>query len=75
MIEVIAMIIIALSIFLFVSSILYLKKGIGKWFYHDILEWHVPDNSGVYKYDGLNLKTICRHCKKEIMQDSQGNWF
>ena len=67
--------IILIVLLYFLPVTLYFKKGIGKWFYHDILNWHIPDNSDEYKYDGLNLKTICKHCKKEITQDSQGNWF
>lgn len=74
---------ITLSIFimalfiLFIITILYINKGIGKWFYHDILGWHMPYTSGKYKctFDGLSLKTLCKHCGKEIIQDSQGNWF
>lgn len=75
MIELIAILLVVLLVCFFIASMVYLKLGIGKWFYHDILEWHMPDNTGVYRYDGLNLKTICRHCRKKIMQDSQGNWF
>lgn len=75
MMELIVILLVVLLVFFFIASITYLKLGIGKWFYHDILEWHMTDNTGVYRYDGLNLKTICRHCRKEIMQDSQGNWF
>lgn len=43
------------------------------WFYHDILGWSKPDNSRYY--DGCSVHSHCRFCGKEIMQDSQGNWF
>lgn len=75
--ELIFSIIIAIIFILFIFTIVYISKGIGKWFYHDILKWHMPDTSYKYKctFDGLSLKTVCKHCGKEIMQDSQGNWF
>ena len=43
------------------------------WMYHDIMGWHMPDNS--YFEDGCSVHSHCRICKKEVMQDSQGNWF
>lgn len=52
---------------------LYLRTGIGKWLYHDIFGWHRPDNN--YSFDGCSLHSHCKDCGKEIMQDSQGNWF
>lgn len=75
--ELIAYILICITVVFIISSWLYSKNGICKKFYHDILGWHMPDTSGKYKctFDGLNLKTICKYCGKEIMQDSQGNWF
>ena len=44
-----------------------------KWLCHDILEWHKPDNT--YYFDGCSDHSHCRICGKEIMMDSQGNWF
>ena len=26
-----------------IFGLIYLNTGFGKWFYHDILEWHMPD--------------------------------
>lgn len=70
-------IIIALIIFAFIISvifpILYIKFGWFKKIYHDILHWHEPDQSIIYK--GLNTHSKCKYCGKHIMQDSQGNWF
>ena len=43
------------------------------WWYHDILGWHRPN--GDCFFDGTNIYSHCRICGKEIMQDSQGNWF
>ena len=45
----------------------------GVWFFHDIMGWHYPDDSS--SFDGCSVHSHCRYCKKEIMQDSQGNWF
>jgi len=65
---------IIISIIFLITGIIYLKTGLFKVFFHDILEWHMPNNSRQY-YDGCNIHCVCRHCKCEIIQDSQGNWF
>lgn len=62
-----------LSVFL-LASVIYLKTGLFKTFYHDILEWHQPGKYQRY-FDGCSVHCVCKHCGKEIMQDSQGNWF
>ena len=62
-----------LALFL-ICAPLYCKFGLFKWFYHDILEWHEPDNSPQWS-DGMSSHAICKYCGREIMQDSQGNWF
>lgn len=51
----------------------YFKFGIGKWFLHDIMHWHLPDETS--SFDGCSIHSYCKFCNKEIMQDSQGNWF
>lgn len=56
-----------------ILSPLYFKMGYFKFFYHDIMGWHQPEGS--YMHDGCSLHSTCRYCKKNIMQDSQGNWF
>lgn len=43
------------------------------WLFHDILQWHRPNDD--YFFDGASVHAHCRICGKEIMQDSQGNWF
>lgn len=58
-----------------VAMTLYLKYGLFKFYYHDILGWHEPDKSAKEWNDGCSQHCVCRHCGKEIMQDSQGNWF
>ncbi len=49
-----------------------MKWRIGAWFDRH-LYWHAPDDSMTLA--GINLKSVCKYCGKEIMQDSQGNWF
>lgn len=68
-----------LSVFLIIgifmiASIIYIKTGLFKDFYHDVLEWHQPDNSPKWS-DGCSIHAKCKWCEKDIMQDSQGNWF
>ena len=53
---------------------LYFKLGWFKFWYHDLLAWHTPDD-GPESFDGCSIHARCKHCGKEIMQDSQGNWF
>lgn len=57
----------------FVPILLYEKFGWFKWFYHDILGWHKPTDER--EFDGCSLHSRCKYCGREIMQDSQGNWF
>lgn len=57
----------------FVPAILYLKLGWFRTLYHDVLGWHEPNKDRWY--DGCSVHATCKHCGKEIMQDSQGNWF
>ena len=70
----IALKIIAIILFTIVfGDLLYMWRGLGKWFYHDILRWHMPTDS--QGFDGCSFTSTCKYCGKEIMQDSQGNWF
>ena len=55
------------------SGVLYINYGIFKRFFHDILHWHEPN--GKICLNGINLESKCKYCGKEIIQDSQGNWF
>lgn len=41
--------------------------------FHDKFGWHEPDSTASFK--GCSICSHCRFCGKEIMQDSQGNWF
>ena len=51
----------------------YFNFGFGKWFFHDVMKWHRPDETN--SFDGCSFHSRCKICGKEIMQDSQGNWF
>ena len=68
--------IIAGAILLFsLAAITYYAFGWFGWYFHDRLGWHIPDHRKGMTYDGINIYASCKRCRKEIMQDSQGNWF
>ena len=62
-------------IFSLVLAPFYFKFGFCKRFFHDIMGWHVPDKGEASAFDGCSFHNHCKFCGKEIMQDSQGNWF
>ena len=71
------LIVIGLILFMVVfygSTALYLTKGWFHRWYHDVLGWHQPDNQP-HSFDGCSEHATCKWCGKDIMQDSQGNWF
>lgn len=67
--------VITVCLIVWIPVFLYLKFGIGKWFYHDFLGWHTPGKYSAITSDGVNTHSTCKYCHKRIMQDSQGNWF
>ena len=71
--NIVLIIFVIFAILFFTCPIIYMKTGKFKYWYHDILHWHEPDQSIIYK--GLNTHSKCKYCGKHIMQDSQGNWF
>lgn len=70
----IAIVFLVVGIIFMITSVIYLKTGLFKFFYHDVLGWHQPGNFPKW-FDGCSTHSNCKYCKKEIMQDSQGNWF
>lgn len=44
-------------------------------FCHNKLGWHEPDENEPLMFDGCSMRSKCKWCGKEILQDSQGNWF
>lgn len=69
------LLVIFVLILIWVPGIVYLLTGHPKFIYHDILGWHEPDKNAKIWSDGCSSHCRCKHCGKEIMQDSQGNWF
>lgn len=65
-------ILIFISLFL-IFAVLYCWLGLFREIFHDKLEWHKPSN--MICYGGPNMYSKCKFCGKEIMMDSQGNWF
>ena len=43
-------------------------------FLHDHLGWH-DGRLGPKWSDGASTHAACSQCGREVMQDSQGNWF
>lgn len=52
----------------------YFGLGWFKFYCHDLLGWHIPDESTQW-FDGCSRCAVCKYCGKYILQDSQGNWF
>lgn len=48
--------------------------NIFKKIFHDMLGWHQPDASN-QTFNGCSIGSVCKYCGKEILLDSQGNWF
>ena len=69
----ILIIFLVVGIIALICSFIYIKKGKFKFFYHDVLKWHRPIHT-VWS-DGCSFCSKCKYCGKEIMMDSQGNWF
>lgn len=69
------LLVILVLVLIWVPGIVYLLTGHPKFIYHDILGWHEPDKNAKIWSDGCSSHCRCKHCSKEIMQDSQGNWF
>lgn len=73
--KVLAIIAIILSIMVIGGVVYLISNGlIFNWFYHDVLKWHLPDYNSL-GFDGCSLHSHCKFCNKEIIMDSQGNWF
>ena len=39
-----------------------------------VLGWHLSPQQG-QGFDGCSFTGICPRCGKQVLQDSQGNWF
>lgn len=67
------LIISSIILIFFIPPICYFRFGWFKFFYHDIMGWHVPVRTLLF--NGVSFKSKCKHCGKDIMMDSQGNWY
>ncbi len=76
MLNAILVIVLIIMAVAWVNGIIYLisRGKIFKLFYHNILGWHLPSDEP-QEFDGCTLHTHCKFCGKEIMRDSQGNWY
>lgn len=75
LIKILEIIVINMAI-IWISGVIYLisKGHIFNWFYHNVMKWHLPDDKP-QEFNGCNVHAHCKFCGKEIMQDSQGNWY
>lgn len=56
-----------------ITSLLYFKFGWFKFYYHDILDWHiVGDSDPIIAEDG-DVHFICEHCGEDITPDDCAN--
>lgn len=62
-----------IGILLFVLSIIDKVSGNRYKFFCKYLGWHKEPKD--IRIEGVNFKGKCPRCGKEVMQDSQGNWF
>jgi hypothetical protein len=47
--------------------------GVYRRFVHNVMGWHAP--SEISGFDGCSMTSSCKYCGRQILQDSQGNWF
>ena len=73
--EILGLIILGLIFLFIIGAFCFDKFGWFKFIYHDIFAWHKPEKHTEVWFDGLSLHSTCKYCGKEIMEDSQGNWF
>lgn len=57
---------------IFMGIGLFNKRFNNKWFCEK-MGWHLQPLS--VGFDGCSLTGNCPRCGKEVLQDSQGNWF
>lgn len=50
-------------------------KRVSAFIFCKVLGWHKPYKNAPYWYDGCSVHSTCKRCGKEVMRDSQGNWF
>jgi len=40
-----------------------------------VMGWHNGKGKATQSFDGCSVHAQCSKCNKDVMQDSQGNWF
>jgi len=72
-------------IFWILLSILFVSLCLIAWYdwiFHfksmwfcDKMGWHYVNETNLDYFDGASIHSVCVRCGKEVMRDSQGNWF
>ena len=73
MIKILMLFIICLISVMLLLQLIYILTDKPKFIFHDLFGQHRPDIK--MEQHGINTCSKCRLCGKDIMQDSQGNWF
>lgn len=69
--NIVLIIFVIFAILFFTCPIIYIKTGKFKHWYHDILEWHEPDESPKWS-DGCSLHCRCKYCGKKYYARQSG---
>lgn len=64
--------IILFSLLTVVMLAMLLNPKLPRWFCR-VLGWHLSPNK--IGFDGCSATGTCPRCGKDVLQDSQGNWF
>ena len=64
----------ALLVLWYTPIFLYEWRGVFKWWFHDVMKWHQPNNLKKWK-GGDSIHSTCKFCGKEITRDYRGYWL
>jgi hypothetical protein len=65
---------IVVSLVIFPFALCVIDRIRGTHWSCSVFGWH-NGKKGPRSFDGCSLHATCSKCGKEVMQDSQGNWF
>ena len=68
-----SLIVLALCVIMF--SLMIIDRFSKSTWFCKVMGWHRVSGNSPRSFDGASIHSICDRCKKEVMQDSQGNWF
>jgi len=54
------------------TTLTIFNPWLGSWVCR-LMDWHLV--SGPESFDGCSQVAHCRRCGRQVLQDSQGNWF